>query len=72
MTLTNIVMVNAVCYENFKGEKYLAYLGYEDKAKLEEKIEEINRNKTNKLPTGEVINWDKVKRFFVEEQEDFF
>lgn len=53
MTLTNIVMINAVCYENFKGEKYLAYLGYEDKAKLEEKLKKLIETK--------LINYQQVR-----------
>lgn len=72
MTFKKIAIINTVCYEDINGNRYLAYFGYEDKAKLEKEVEEINKNKVDKLPTGEVINWDKVKRFFVDEQEDFF
>lgn len=58
-------LVPTVCYEDIKGQTFLAYYTYKPIDIVIRDIDNINKNHINFLPTGEKINWGKIKKFFV-------
>lgn len=77
-------MVNTICYKTKepiyfnKGTEYekscdtfLFTYAPHDKAKAQERIDELNNTKPNKDKFGNKIDWTIVDYFFLSEQERF-
>lgn len=63
-------IVNTICYRTFNDETYLFCVCYMPFEKVEKKVEEINKNKPEKI-NDDKIDWTYVKEFFASQQEDF-
>ncbi len=61
--------VYAVCYRTESGSS-LAYICHTEKT-AREAVEKINKEKPEKLFNGMKVDWNKVKEFFINEQEEF-
>lgn len=59
----------AICYRTKSGRSCLAYYTYETVEEAEKTVEEMNRTHPKELFNGEVIDWEKITEFFVNEQE---
>lgn len=63
-------IVYAVCYRTKEGSS-LAYICHTEKT-AREAVEFINKNRPEKVPfTKMPIDWNSVKEFFINEQEEF-
>lgn len=69
--MTNKRLYITVCYTTKTGESYLAYYHY-NKEIAEKVVKDLNTNKPNKLFNGDPIDWNKVDKFFVHEQEEMY
>ena len=64
--------MTVVCYETKKGERFLSYYTYKNQAKAQKEVNEMNRTKPTKLWNGEKVDWTKVEKFFVSDQEEMY
>lgn len=63
------MMHTAICYRTKSGKSFLAYYTYETVKEAEKTVEEMNRTHPKELFNGELIDWDEITEFFVNEQE---
>lgn len=63
-------IVNTICYRTFDNKEYLFRICYKPFEKVEKEVEEINKNKPEKI-NDDKIDWTYVKEFFASQQEDF-
>lgn len=66
------MMMTVICYETKQGDTYLAYYTYKTKEEAQQEVNELNTTKPAKLWNGELINWDNINHYFVDEQEEMY
>ena len=64
--------MTVVCYETKKGERFLSYYTYKTQEEAQKEVNEMNRTKPTKLWNGEKVDWTKVEKFFVDDQEEMY
>lgn len=78
-------MANALCYKNRiptvynagtkwekKHDTFLALYVSNDDAKAQAIADELNKNKPDRLPNGQPIDWNNVEYFFINKQGEMY
>lgn len=64
-------MINTICYRTIDNKEYLFCVRYEPFENVEKIVDFLNTEKPIEYMDRE-INWNQVKEFFADEQEDLF
>ena len=65
-------MRTVIIYKTKQNETYLAYYTYKTVEEAQKEVDKINSTKPEKLWNGEKINWDRIEKFMVNEQEEMY
>ena len=61
--------MTTICYRQYDDKEFLSYYTCKSMAEGARECEELNKNHPARLWYGEQIDWNKIKEFFVSEQD---